>query len=168
LKRHEIVYMVSHMMIMPLIFLFASACDWIPAGSTRPPRGLAWMMLVNFLVGMVIEIGRKVRSPGDEERGVETYSLLWGRGTAVLAWMVVMTTSAAVAYPAARSIQFTQIELALLPVIVASVLIGIAFLKHTDPGRGKWIEAISGVWALLMYLGLGAVPLWLRWYGGQK
>jgi 4-hydroxybenzoate polyprenyltransferase len=168
LKRHEIVYMISHMIIMPLIFLFASACDWIPNGFKRPPQGLVWMMLVNFFVGMVIEIGRKVRSPDDEEYGVETYSLLWGRGAALFAWLTVMTASAVVAYPAARSIQFTHIELALLPVIAASIVAGIVFLKHSGRGRGKWIEAISGAWALVLYLGLGVVPLALRCYGGKK
>jgi 4-hydroxybenzoate polyprenyltransferase len=168
LKRHEVIYMVSHMIIMPLIFLFASACDWIPAGRAWPARGLVWMMMANFFVGMVLEIGRKVRSPADEERGVKTYSLLWGRGTAVLAWMAAMAVCAAVAYPAARDIRFAQIELAFVPVVLVAFVTGAAFLKHSDRGRGKWIEAISGVWALLMYLGLGAVPLGLRWYGGQR
>jgi 4-hydroxybenzoate polyprenyltransferase len=160
--------MVSHMVIMPLIFLFASACDWLVAGYTRPSLGLFWMLVVNFFVGMVIEIGRKIRVPRDEERGVETYSLLWGRRTAVLVWLVVMAASAAAAYPAARSIRFTQIEFVLIPVIVAAALSGAAFLKHNESGRRKWTEAISGVWALLIYLGMGALPLWLRLYGGAK
>jgi 4-hydroxybenzoate polyprenyltransferase len=168
LKRHEVVYMISHMIIMPLIFLLASACDWIPAGWKRPSQGIVWMMLVNFFVGMVIEIGRKVRSPDDEERGVETYSHLWGLGNAVFAWLAVMTASAVVVYPAARGIRFTQIELVLLPVISVSIVAAVVFLKKSDRGRGRWIEAISGVWALVMYLGMGIVPLALRYYGGRK
>ena len=168
LKRHPVVYMISHMMIMPLIFLFASACDWITAGYTRPTRGLVWMLAVNFFIGMVIEIGRKIRTPGDEEQGVETYSLLWGRRNAVLTWLAVMTASVVVAYAAARDIHFTQIEVALLPVLAASAVTGFVFLRHSNPGRGKWIETISGVWALLLYLGLGAFPVLLRYCEGQK
>ena len=168
LKRHEIIYMVSHMIIMPLIFLFASACDWISAGFTRLPQGLIWMMILNFFVGIVLEIGRKIRVPADEEHGVDTYSLLWGRQTATLVWVGVMSISAALIYPAARAIQFTQIELALVPMALVAVVAGAAFLRHSGPGRGKWIEAISGLWALLIYLGMGAVPLAMRWYGGYK
>lgn len=168
LKRHEVIYMVSHMIIMPLIFLFASACDWFAHGQTRPPRGLVWMMILNFLVGMVLEIGRKVRAPADEERGVATYSLLWGRGVAVFAWMALVTTAAAVTYPVARVIRFTQVELVFVPVALVALVIGITFLRRCEPGRGRWIDAISGVWALLIYLGLGTLPLGLRWYGGQK
>ena len=168
LKGHPVAYMMSHMVIMPLIFLFASACDWIAAGYTGPMRGLFWMMAVNFFVGMVIEIGRKIRAPSDEEHGVETYSLLWGQSAAVLAWLTMMAASVAFAYPASRIIQFPQIEFVLLPVIAASVFAVVAFLKQDRAGRGKWIETISGVWALLMYLGMGAVPLCLRLYGGRR
>jgi len=168
LKRHPAAYMLSHMVIMPLIFLFASACDWIRAGYTRPKQGLLWMMAVNFFVGMVIEIGRKIRAPIDEEHGVETYSLLWGRVAAVLAWLALMAASAVAAYPAARSIQFAQIEFVLVPVIAVSVFAGVTFLSHNQAGGGNRIEAVSGVWALLMYLGMGPLPLWLHFYGGRR
>ena len=168
LKRHPAAYMLSHMVIMPLIFLFASACDWIRAGYTWPRQGLLWMMAVNFFVGMVIEIGRKIRAPIDEEHGVQTYSLLWGRFAAVLAWLAVMTASAVAAYPAARSIHFDQIEFVLVPLIALSVFAGVTFLTHNRGGAGKRIEVISGVWALLMYLGTGPLPLWLHFYGGRR
>jgi 4-hydroxybenzoate polyprenyltransferase len=168
LKRHPVAYMVSHMVIMPLVFLYASACDWIKAGQAWPLKRLFWMLVVNFFVGMVIEIGRKIRVPNDEEQGVETYSLLWGPRAALLVWLAVMTASAAAAYPAARRIQFTQVEFALVPVVAASFFAGAGFLAHNQPGRGKWIEVISGAWALLIYLGMGALPFWLRVYGGQK
>lgn len=168
LKRHPVAYMLSHMVIMPLIFIFASACDWIPAGSNWPKQGLLWMMAVNFFVGMVIEIGRKIRVPIDEEHGVETYSLLWGRAAAVLAWLALMAASAVAAYPAARGIQFPQIEFVLVTVIAASVFAGVAFLTHDQAGGGKRIETASGVWALVMYVGMGPLPLWLHFYGGRR
>jgi 4-hydroxybenzoate polyprenyltransferase len=168
LKRHPIVYMVSHMIIMPLIFLIASACDWMSAGLTHPPQGIVWMMLANFFIGMVIEIGRKVRAPDDEEHGVETYSQLWGPGGALLAWLAVMATSAVLVYPAARIIRFPQIEFVLLPLIAVSIVVAVVFLKHSDRGRGKWIEALSGMWAVVTYLGMGIVPVALRYYGGLK
>jgi len=168
LKPHAIVYMVSHMIIMPLIFLMVSACDWMLAGLKRPPQAITWMMLANFFIGMVIEIGRKVRSPDDEEPGVETYSQLWGRAGAIFAWLAVMIASAVLVYPAARSIRFPQVELVLLPLIAVSIVVAVVFLEHNDRGRGKWIETLSGIWALVTYLGMGIVPLGLRYYGGQK
>ncbi len=169
LKRHAVIYMVTHMVITPLIFLYASACDWIAAGYARPSHGLIWMLAVNYFNGMVIEIGRKIRAPGDEEPGVETYSFLWGRRNAVLAWLAAMAATAVVAFVAGRDIRFVQgTALLLLPALLASVAAGLVFLAHSKTGRGKWIDAMSGLWAMVMYLSLGAVPVFLRCYGGQK
>src|SRR5262249_2483608 len=73
LKSHAVVYMTSHMVIMPIVDLYATACDWMVAGFRTPPPGLIWFLIVSYLNGLVIEIGRKVRVPADEEHGVETY-----------------------------------------------------------------------------------------------
>lgn len=77
LKAHPLIYMLSHMLIMPLINFYGTACDWLVTGSLAPVNGL-WFLLASFFNGMVIEIGRKIRAPNDEEFGVETYSSLWG------------------------------------------------------------------------------------------
>jgi 4-hydroxybenzoate polyprenyltransferase len=169
LKRHPLLYLLSHMVITPLIFLFASACDWTTSGYNRPSKGLLWMMAVGYCNGMVVEIGRKVRAPEDEETGVETYSSLWGRRNAVLVWLAAIVGTAAFAYVAAGAIQVTQLTVSLLlPALLASALAAAYFLAASRRGRGKWIETISGLWALLTYLSLGALPALQRWYGGQR
>ena len=101
LKARPITYMVTHMAIMPLVDLYTTSCDWVPAGFVRPPPGLLWFLLVSFFNGMVVEIGRKIRSPQDEESGVETYSFLWGRLNAILAWLGMLACTAGFAYVAA-------------------------------------------------------------------
>lgn len=169
LKRHPLLYMLSHMVITPLIFLFASACDWVTAGYIRPSTGLLWMLAVGYFNGMVVEIGRKVRAPEDEETGVETYSFLWGRRNAVLAWLAAIVATAAFAYVAARDIHVTQLTVSLLlPALLVCAIAASTFLADGRRGRGKWIESISGLWALLTYLTLGALPVLLRWHGGQR
>jgi hypothetical protein len=35
-------------------------------------------------------------------------------------------------------------------------------LRRGAPGSGKSIELLSGVWTVLMYIGLGAAPLAFR------
>jgi len=168
LKRHAIAYLVTHMVIMPLIFLFASACDWAVAGYSVAPRGLLWMAAANFFNGMVIEFGRKIRAPENEEDGVETYSLLWGRRKAVLAWLGAMAATTIVALVAARAIHFSVVVAAsMLGMLLISAATGSAFLSRNQPGREKWIEAVSAVWTLAVYLSLGVVPVLLRHYGGR-
>jgi hypothetical protein len=169
LKRHALLYMLSHMVITPLIFLYASACDWITARYTRPSAGFFWILAVGYFNGMVVEIGRKLRAPEDEETGVETYSFLWGRHNAVLAWLGVTAITAAFAYFAAHEVHITRTAVSvLLPAFLASAIAAAVFVANSKKGSGKWIEVISGLWALLTYLSLGAIPVVMHWYGGQR
>jgi 4-hydroxybenzoate polyprenyltransferase len=162
LKARPVTYMWSHMVIIPLIDFYATACDWMAAGTPRP-RGLLWFLLVSFFNGMVVEIGRKVRAPGDEEEGVETYSALWGQRKAVTAWLAVMVVTAVCALLAAIEIDFAWPVAMLLTVLVgAGVVICMRFLKRPETKRAKLIEAMAGVWTLLMYLSLGAIPMFVK------
>ena len=158
LKAHPITYMLSHMIIMPMIDLYATACDWLePLGA--PPEGLHWFLIVSYFNGIVIEVGRKIRSPKDEEQGVDTYSVLWGRKRATYAWLGSVMITAFFAWIGASRIGFGLPVLIVLSLLlfIGSIL-SVLFISNPLPGRGRWIEHYSGVWTLLMYLSLGAVP----------
>lgn len=160
LKSHPFTYMWTHMFIMPLIDFYATSCDWLTS-SGHPPKGLYWFVLVSFLNGFIIEIGRKIRSPGDEEAGVETYSALWGREGAVRAWLLAMALTGGVALIAASKIGFILPVAAILGCLfIGSAVIGARFLH--DPKSGKAFEALAGLWTLCLYLLLGIVPLTWR------
>jgi 4-hydroxybenzoate polyprenyltransferase len=165
LKARPFTYMWTHMLIMPLIVFYTTACDWLVAGA-RPPDGLIWFLLVSFFNGMVLEIGRKIRSPHDEETGVETYTFLWGRRGAVAAWMAALLATTLFALLAANRIGFGRpiIWLLGLPLAVAASL-ALLFLRQPNAKRGHWFEAMAGIWSLLMYLSLGAVPLLPHLFG---
>ena len=163
LKAHPIFYMASHMVIVPLVDLYATSCDWRVAGLRAPPAGLAWFLIVSYFNGIVIEIGRKTRVPADEEHGVETYSALWGPKGAVRAWLGSIVLTGAAAWQASVHIGTQSATLALLVVLTsACAAVAYRFLRNPTPGSGKAIETMAGVWTVLMYLGLGALPLAIR------
>ena len=160
LKRHAVVYMTSHMVILPLVDLYATACDWGIAGAGRLPAGLFWFLVVSYLNGIVVEIGRKTRAPVDEETGVETYSALWGTRRAAAVWMGAVFVTAAAAWRAAWQIGTARPMLVLLTVLLVACGIASTRVVRSDaPGSGKAIEVMSGAWTVFMYLGLGAAPL---------
>jgi hypothetical protein len=106
-----------------------------------------------------VELGRKIRSPQDEEPGVETYTALWGRSIAVTLWITAIAVTALVAWQAAARIQFDRPVIAILVVLVGSCsVVCVRFLRTSTRGAGKSIEIASGIWTLLMYLSLGALP----------
>ena len=100
LRSRPLVYLFSHMIILPLLLLYCMALVW-PVG---PPPGLGWFLGAGYANGMVFEIGRKLRAPQDEEQGVETYSALWGIGPASLAWWLAVVAAGVCAVLAGAAI----------------------------------------------------------------
>jgi 4-hydroxybenzoate polyprenyltransferase len=166
LKKHPIPYLVSHMVIIPLVDFYATACDWWPLGK-GPPHGLLWFVVASYSNGIVIELGRKIRAPADEEHGVNTYSALWGPRTAVLVWLGAMATTATCAVLAAVQINFViPVAVVLALLLLTAGLVAWRFLAEPTRQRSKRIENLSGIWTLLLYLSLGTVPLLWRWWVG--
>ena len=162
LKTHPVTYLWTHMLIMPLVDFYVTACDWLPAVG-RPPAGLGWFLVLSFFNGIGLEIGRKVRAPGDEETGVETYSFLWGRAIAARAWWGALAMTGFCGWMAARQVHFGNPAAGfLVPLLLVAGLVAARYLAQPATARARAIEAMSGLWTLLMYLGIGAIPRLLR------
>ena len=163
LKARPITYLWTHMFIMPIVDFYATACDWVPAGLKTPPGGLPWFLAASFFNGIVIEFGRKIRAPEDEEPGVQTYSVLWGRKGAAAAWIGMMILTAVCAAMAASKIGFV-LPVALMTGIVAlvSIFAAAGFLREPKRGSGRRFETLAGLWTLVLYLSLGLIPLCWR------
>ncbi len=159
LKARPIIYMTSHMFIMPLVDFYATSCDWMPTGQGIPP-GLFWFLIVSYFNGITLEIGRKIRAPQDEEHGVETYSGLWGRTTAVLVWWSAMAATAVAATLAAQAIHMTRPAGAIYAgTLLIAGLSGLRFMKTPATTRARRLETLSGIWTMILYLTLGVAPL---------
>lgn len=156
LKARPVVYLVSHMAIMPLVDLFATACDWMPRG-LQPYRGLYLFLLVSFCNGLVIELGRKIRAPEDEEPGVETYSALWGSKRAVKVWVGCALLTSMLAMAAASAVGLVP-RISLIMTIAFFGVLGtaMAFLRETSSRRARAVERMSGIFTLVLYGGLGS------------
>lgn len=162
LKARPVVYLFSHMFIMPLIDWYATGCDWVPAGGSMP-AGLFWFLAASFCNGLVIELGRKIRAPEQEETGVQTYTVLWGRGGATAAWLAALGATLVCALFAARRIDFLPVVGVVLGLLLAGGAgLGLAFIRTAQGKLAKGIEVYSGIWTLALYLVLGVVPLALR------
>jgi 4-hydroxybenzoate polyprenyltransferase len=162
LRARPVTVLWSHMLIMPLIDLYATACDWVPA-SAPMAAGLRWFLVASFFNGLVVEIGRKIRAPEGEESGVETYTVLWGRPRAVIVWLAVMAVALGSAVLAARAVGSSTLVVVVLGAIwIASFIAGAAFVAGPTRARAKLIEPLAGTWTLAMYVAVGIVPVLVR------
>ena len=147
LVAHPVAYLLSHMLVMPLIAFYVSAFDWL-CDCRGMPDGLSAVLALSFCCGLVLEIGRKIKAPQDEREGVETYSALWSRPVALRVWM-----TAAVAATATCSVVATTLgeprglEWLALAALSIAALTAVRFQRL--------VESSSGLIVLLLYLAIG-------------
>lgn len=168
LVARPLTYLWTHMLIMPIVDFYATACHWLPAGGGLP-GGLKWFLAASFFNGVAIEFGRKIRLPAGEEEGVRTYSSLWGRKRAAAAWLAVLAAAGVCGVLAAGKIGFAfPLALALGTMFLLAAVQMVRFRNDAAPSPASRFEIISGVWTILFYLGLGLVPLAVArgWFGG--
>ncbi len=163
LKKRPVLYMVSHMAVMPLIDLYATATDWMPAGIAPGGAhggGLAAFLLLSLANGVSLEIARKAWAPEDEREGVETYSKLWGVKAAGY-W------AAAAMFAGLALSAYVHVETGAHPVFLAGLLIVAALgvfaaIDYASEGTRKAaqrLELMAGIYVLGNYLLLGVGPM---------
>jgi 4-hydroxybenzoate polyprenyltransferase len=162
LKLNLLLDRVISILVMPLIALYGTACDWLTAGAAMP-NGLFWFLAVSFFAGIAIEIGRNIRAPRDERPGEKTYTSLWGRQKAVMAWLGMTWLTFLATLLSGLYIHFAlPIFLVQLLLLTVAVFIAWRFMSKPISDWAKKFELVSGVWAIAIYLALGIIPLTLK------
>jgi len=163
LRKHPVAYLISHMMIMPVIDFYTTGLDWGADGDFKLPEGLVIFLIVTFLNGVVIEIGRKIRAKDAEEEGVETYSYLWGEKGAAVIWLCVLFTTFIFANIACFYAGFGRMTFAFLVFfLIFCAVPAIRFIKTREQKTAAKLETMAGIWTLGMYLSLGGIPMILH------
>ena len=165
LKKRPMIYMVSHMAIMPLIDLYATACDWLPAGVALHENfglTLGAFLLLSLVNGAAIEIARKSWAPEMEREGVETYSRLWGAERAGIVVMALVLTGLALsAFINVRSDAGAVVLVGLMLVTMFAAWTAIDYAGTPAARQVKQMETGTAVFVLGNYLLLGVIPLLL-------
>lgn len=166
LRERQFWYVVSHMFIIPFIDIYASGYDWyllhLPA-----PKGLLFFFAVNYMNGIVLEIGRKIKTPATEEEGVKSYTFLLGTKKAIYVWIAVLFVTLILALLAALFAHHSNsVIVFLITLFFICCVPALLFLKNcNNTNFAKWMEYISVIWTFSMYLSLGGVPMFLNLIG---
>jgi 4-hydroxybenzoate polyprenyltransferase len=163
LRAHPVTYMLSHMLVLPLIDFYLLTAAW--QGHGAPPVAFGWFLVATYTNGIIFEVGRKVRAGEDEEVGVETYSALWGVKRATAVWLLAVAIAGTAGILAGWSVgQGVGVAFAMTGVIVAGWIaagwVASRMVQQPTTKHSGWIERLSGVWVLLFYLSIGLLPHW--------
>ena len=121
--------------------------------------GLIPLFTLNYLNGIVLEIGRKTRRADEEEHGVQTYSKLWGRKKAVVVLSLLFVIEyffVILGLTHTYEKYFFFGGLTLLVILIVSIYFMIKFLKKDL--SGKIVETVSGLWIIFSSMSLGLLP----------
>lgn len=157
LRERPAATLVSHGLIVPLIDLFAVSCD-VLAHDAAVPAGVAPLVGVSLVGGIVVEVGRKIKAPAEERPGVETYSARWGPGRALGVWLGALGLSLACGLAVLAAVGGLGGLMALLAAAAAS-LAAVAVWAVRDGRPGRHVEAAAGVWTLALYGTIGPLAL---------
>jgi 4-hydroxybenzoate polyprenyltransferase len=165
LKARPVAYMVSHIVIVPLMTLYVLACMKLSLAASW--QGLVPLLAMSYTAFFIVEIGRKIRAPEDEEPGVETYSALWGRATAVIAWLAALALTGVLAIAAGRQVGTARLAtLAGGLLLLAALVVAVRFLRAPARGRGILFQIVSGISIIVLYLAVGDGFNLSRYLGG--
>ena len=174
LTKRILIYALSHVVIMIFITLvIVNATQYIvlnEAGNLFTLEVLQWhrhniyialipLFALNYLNGIVLEIGRKTRKADEEENGVQTYSKLWGRKKAVTVLNLLYISEYFFVILGLSNISHKYFWLGasiLLLILLSSMYFMIKFLKKDL--SGKIVETISGLWIIFSGMCMGFLP----------
>ena len=161
LKARPTIYLLSHMLFMPLVDLYATSIEWLPRGGMFG-FGIVLYMVSSFCDGTVVEVGRKLRAPENEEYGVDTYTQIWGPKQAMIVWMICMTISGTSTIIAGFQVRVGwEIMFVLSPLYILAACVAIKFAKNPTPKNAKVFKILPGIWMILMHSMLGFLPFFI-------
>ncbi len=163
LKQRQFWYVTSHMFIIPFIDIYASSYDW-KLELAVPPKGLLFFFVVSYMNGIVLEIGRKMKTPNREENGVISYTGLLGAKKAAYLWLLILLLTYVAAIVAWYHTSGSNVMYYILSALFILCCIPALLFSNSihNYKLAKGIEISSGIWTIGMYLCLGGGPMALH------
>lgn len=174
LTKRILIYALSHVVIMVFITLvIVEATQYIVPKNIfdvfilqrykhNIDIALIPLFALNYLNGIVLEIGRKTRRADEEEHGVQTYSKLWGKKKAVVILSLLFVIEyflVILGLSHTYKKYFLFSGLVLFAILIVSKYFMIKFLKKDL--SGKIVESVSGLWIIFSSMGMGLLPYFI-------
>jgi len=163
LKRHFLLYAVSHMLVMPLLSLLVFSF----ATRRWPWEAPPWFWVyafVGFFVTFNWEVSRKIRAPEQEIDGVESYTKIFGTFGAAYIVLAIRAIDTGLVAAVGHHLGVSRWFYIALAALYAVCLFGFfQYRFRPTPRHAKMMEVYAGMYMIVFDL-LVAVEL-VRKYG---
>ena len=159
LRRHVLVYAVTHNPVVLLLVLFVDHVH--RAGAGFDARALLFGAVATFTT-LGFEVGRKIRAPEDEREGQATYTDALGVKPAAALMVALATLAAASTVFVGIVLGTSAVFLVLGPLAcLLPALPAFAFARRPTPALAKAVDGAASGGALVVYVAL-ALDVFLR------
>lgn len=150
LEPRLFLYAVSHMLVMPLMVLWAGSMG---APESPLPEGILLLGFLSFLSGFAFELSRKIKAPEEEQDGILTYSKIFGvKRAPIFAFSCLAGASAILFVLLQKSGAGTFFYAGIILLLLACAWFFFRFVKAPTSKNAKGLELASSLYMLIAYL----------------
>lgn len=154
LRKNQFWYVFSHMLIMPIFDFYISSFAW-EFSSFNINHILIYFLVLSFVNGLILEIGRKIKRAEQEKVGVVSYSALLGYKGALILWLALIIAASLLGmYLSQFCYNSNSVFISFIVALLLSLMIYIYYMISKSV-KTKWLELFSVLWVIFSYLNLG-------------
>ena len=146
LDKHILLEVAFDEIMLPVIILYL-------ASFIKIDMSILWrLLLLSYVVSWIIEIARKVRCKKDEEKGVKTYTAVFGitKATILLSVLELLLTICRLILPGVPLMNWAQILLLVL--FVGIIVVNVFFIQKKTRKFAKAVEYLADGLVMLTLL----------------
>ena len=107
-------------------------------------------LVMTYIISWIVEIARKVRCKEDEEKGVKTYTAVFGikRATLLLSLLEIILAGV-------QGLILRKYTISVVCLVLAVILINIGFIIKRNKKFAKLTELSANIYIFLVYFSMG-------------
>lgn len=150
IDKHILIGVFLDELLMPILVLYLSSFIYYIDYSN------IWILLsISYIISWLVEVARKFRCKQDEEKGVKTYTAVFGIGGATLILFILQTILMILQLLVLGNI----LMLSIIGVYLILQIINLLFIKKQSKKMAKIVELSTNGYIMLTYLSLGLLLL---------
>ena len=152
LSKHILVEVLLDELLMPILVLYLSKFVQYsnPFEFDINCLNIWKFLLMSYIVSWIVEIARKVRCKEDEEKGVKTYTAVFGIKKATLLLSALEIILACI-----QGIILKKYTISVICLVLAVILINIGFFTKRNKKFAKLTELSANIYIFLVYFSMG-------------
>ncbi len=145
LEKHLLLEVLLDEIMMPLMVIYISS--FIEIGINKN----TWkILLLSYIISWIVEIARKIRTKEQEEKGVKTYTAMFGIPKTITILSIIETLLAIVQY----TILGTNYIVPIILTYAIINIINILFVIKKNKTFAKMVEICANIYIILVYLSM--------------